>query len=71
MPIIVGDQSYDACRALGVALAKLVAGTNTVIVASSDLSHYHTYDEAMKLDHKTLKAIQEYDYFDVSRNLGL
>jgi len=46
-------------------------GTNTVIVASSDLSHYHTYDEAMKLDHKTLKAIQEYDYFDVSRNLGL
>ena len=45
------------------------AGTNTLIVASSDLSHYHTYDEAVKLDHKTLKAIEEYDYFDLSRNL--
>src|ERR1035437_9561599 len=56
VPVIVGDQSYDACRALGVALAKLVAGTNTLIVASSDLSHYHTYDEAVRLDHKTLKA---------------
>jgi AmmeMemoRadiSam system protein B/AmmeMemoRadiSam system protein A len=71
VPVIMGDQSYDACRALGVALAKLVAGTNTLIVASSDLSHYHTYDEAVRLDHKTLKAIEEYDYFDLSRNLDL
>jgi AmmeMemoRadiSam system protein B/AmmeMemoRadiSam system protein A len=71
VPVIMGDQSYENCRALGVALAKLVAGTNTLIVASSDLSHYHTYDEAVRLDHKTLKAIQEYDYFDLSRNLEL
>ena len=71
VPVIMGDQSYDACRALGVALAKLVAGTNTLIVASSDLSHYHTYDEAVRIDHKTLKAIGEYDYFDLSRNLDL
>ncbi len=69
VPVIMGDQSYEACRALGVALAKLVQGTNTLIVASSDLSHYHTYDEAASLDHKTLKAIGEYDYFDLSRNL--
>ena len=71
VPVIMGDQSYDACRALGVALAKLVAGTNTLIVASSDLSHYHKYDEAVRIDHKTLKAIGEYDYFDLSRNLDL
>jgi len=32
-----------------VALAKLVQGSNTLIVASSDLSHYHTYDEAVGL----------------------
>jgi AmmeMemoRadiSam system protein B/AmmeMemoRadiSam system protein A len=69
VPVIVGDQSYDACRSLGVALAKLVAGTNTLIVASSDLSHFHTYDQAEREDHKTLQAIAEYDYFDLSRNL--
>jgi AmmeMemoRadiSam system protein B/AmmeMemoRadiSam system protein A len=69
VPVIVGDQSYDNCRALGVALAKLVAGTNTLILASSDLSHYHTYDQAVAEDHKTLKAIEEYDYFDLARNL--
>jgi len=71
VPVIMGDQSYDSCRALGVALAKLVQGTNTLIVASSDLSHYHRYDDAAKLDRKTLKAIEEYDYFDLSRNLEL
>ena len=69
VPIIMGEQSYDACRTLGAALAKLAQGTNTLILASSDLSHYHTYDQASKLDHKTLQAIEEYDYFDLSRNL--
>ena len=68
VPIIMGDQSYDACRALGVALAKLVKGTNTLIVASSDLSHYHPYDEAVKIDHKTLRAIEEFDYLSMARN---
>ncbi|MGA2329552.1 MAG: AmmeMemoRadiSam system protein B [Bryobacteraceae bacterium] len=68
VPIIMGDQSYDACRALGVALAKLIQGSDTLIVASSDLSHFHPYDEAVKIDHKTLKAIQEWDYLSMSRN---
>jgi hypothetical protein len=71
VPVVMGNQDYDACRALGVALAKLAQGTNTLIVASSDLSHYHTYDEAVRLDHKTLSAVADYDYFDLSRNLDL
>ena len=69
-PIIMGDQSYDTCRALGVALAKLIQGSDTLIVASSDLSHFHTYDEAVKLDRKTLNAIQEWDYLSMSRNFA-
>jgi len=68
VPIVMGDQSYELCRAVGVAVAKLVAGTNTLIIASSDLSHFHTYDEDVKLDHKTLKAIEEWDYLSMSRN---
>ena len=68
VPIVMGDQSYENCRALGLALAKLVQGTNTLIVVSSDLSHYHPYDEAVKIDHKTLKAIEEWDYLSMARN---
>jgi MEMO1 family protein len=67
VPIIMGDQGYDASRALGVALAKLI-GPETLIVASSDLSHFHPYEEAVKLDHKTLKAVEEWDYLSMSRN---
>jgi AmmeMemoRadiSam system protein B/AmmeMemoRadiSam system protein A len=70
VPVVMGDQSYESSRALGVALAKLIQGNNkdTLIVASSDLSHYHPYDEAVKVDHKTLGALQAWDYFSMSRN---
>jgi hypothetical protein len=72
VPIVMGDQSYENSRALGVALAKLIQGSphgeSTLIVASSDLSHYHPYNEAVKIDHKTLHALEAWDYFSMSRN---
>jgi len=69
--IVMGDQSYESSRALGVALAKLINGGDTLIVASSDLSHYHPYDEAVQIDHKTLAALQDWDYFSMSRNFAI
>lgn len=68
VPIVMGEQSYEASRALGVALAELVRGTDTLIVASSDLSHYHPYEQAVALDGKTLNAIGEWDYLTLSEN---
>ncbi|MGB8011625.1 MAG: AmmeMemoRadiSam system protein B [Terriglobales bacterium] len=70
VPVVMGEQSYENSRALGVALAKLIQSSDkeTLIVASSDLSHYHPYDDAVKIDHKTLKALQAWDYFSMSRN---
>jgi AmmeMemoRadiSam system protein B/AmmeMemoRadiSam system protein A len=82
VPIVMGDQSYEASRALGVALAKLIQRESnsqgdkasqqtvgaTLIVASSDLSHYHPYGDAERIDHKTLDALQSWDYFSMSRN---
>src|SRR5208337_4073129 len=45
-----------------------IHGQDTLIVASSDLSHYHPYDDAVKIDHKTLNALQGWDYFSLSNN---
>ncbi len=78
VPIVMGSQDYDACRALGVSLAKLLgtkkpgapSPANTLIVVSSDLSHYHPYDEAVRIDHQTLKAIEEWDYLSLWRNFA-
>jgi AmmeMemoRadiSam system protein B/AmmeMemoRadiSam system protein A len=68
VPIVMGDQSYEASRALGISLAESIRGTDTLIVVSSDLSHYHSYDDAYALDHKTLNAISEWDYLTLSKN---
>jgi AmmeMemoRadiSam system protein B/AmmeMemoRadiSam system protein A len=69
VPIIMGDQSYESSRALGVALAKMLRNDHdTLVLASSDLSHYHTYDEAETIDHKTLHALEAWDYLSMSRN---
>jgi MEMO1 family protein len=76
VPVVMGEQDYGTSRALGVSLAKLIEkeGTtangdfNTLVLASSDMSHYHPYDEAETIDHKTLKAIEEWDYFNMSGN---
>ncbi len=70
VPIIMGDQQYETCRALGIALADLIKDDKTVIIASSDLSHFHPYDEAVKLDEKVLTAVREWDYINLSRNLS-
>jgi AmmeMemoRadiSam system protein B/AmmeMemoRadiSam system protein A len=72
VPIVMGDQSYESSRALAVALAKMIQaeknGGDTLILASSDLSHYHPYDEAETIDHKTLHALAGWDYYSMSRN---
>jgi AmmeMemoRadiSam system protein B/AmmeMemoRadiSam system protein A len=74
VPIVMGDQNYEIERALGVSLARLLqqrtpsSPSDTLIVASSDLSHYHPYDDAVSLDHKTLKAIEDWDYLSLSQN---
>jgi len=71
VPIVMGDQSYQGCRALGVALAGLIsADHDTLIVASSDLSHFHTHNEAVRMDHKALNALEAWDYLSMTRNFG-
>jgi AmmeMemoRadiSam system protein B/AmmeMemoRadiSam system protein A len=70
VPIIMGEQSYDICRTLGRALAQVITDEKTIIVASSDLSHFHPYNDAAKKDQGLLQAVQEWDYFNLSRNLN-
>ncbi|MBN1407406.1 MAG: AmmeMemoRadiSam system protein B [Calditrichaceae bacterium] len=69
VPIVMGDQEYETCRALGLALADLIKDDKTLIVASSDLSHFHKYDEAKQLDSKVINSVLEWDYFNLHRNL--
>jgi len=58
---VVGAPDLDLCRRFGDALAKALAGRRALIVASSDLSHYPAYDDAVRVDHATLAAIAAFD----------
>jgi AmmeMemoRadiSam system protein B len=60
-PIIMGDPSPAACRELGQAVADMVGERKALLVASTDLSHYHPYDDAKRLDERTLEYILDFD----------
>jgi AmmeMemoRadiSam system protein B/AmmeMemoRadiSam system protein A len=55
VPILVGEARADAVERV---LAELWGGPETLIVISSDLSHFHPYDAARKLDLGTSQAIE-------------
>jgi len=48
--VTMGSQSRAACDALADALCEHVDAARSLLVASSDLSHFHPYDEAVALD---------------------
>jgi hypothetical protein len=50
LPVVMGDQRRPYCTHLGERLAAVLAGSRALLVASSDLSHYHGYDAANDLD---------------------
>lgn len=61
LPIIVGEPNLEMCSKFGKALAGIIKDKKSLVVASSDLSHYPSFDDAVKVDYKTLKAIVSMD----------
>lgn len=55
VPLVVGDA--DPAEVAQV-LERVWGGDETVIVISSDLSHYHDYATAQRMDRKTSQAIE-------------
>lgn len=61
VPIIIGWPSPENCRALAEALVQSLEGRNVLLIASSDLSHYPTYDDAVEVDRAILAAVETMD----------
>lgn len=58
---VIGQPDVKLCEKFGNKIAELAANRNFLIVASTDLSHYPSYQDARQADHKTLKAITSMD----------
>jgi AmmeMemoRadiSam system protein B len=61
VPILMGSQSRGEVRALARALTTVLPGRQALLVASSDLSHYHTAREANALDALVVEDVQRLD----------
>jgi len=62
VPIIFGQFSYESCQVLGDSLGKLLKDKhNYLIVASTDMSHYHPYEEASIIDAGTITKLKKFD----------
>lgn len=66
VPIIMGSQRESMCRLLAGRISKAVSraragGKRVLLVASTDLSHFHDYDTAVALDSIVMDRIRAFD----------
>lgn len=71
VPIVMGSQDWSACTALGHSLRETCDAVRTLVVASSDLSHFYPYEEAVRRDTEFCESLAALDpalLFDAVRS---
>jgi AmmeMemoRadiSam system protein B len=69
VPLVMGDQSRQACELLAECIYQSIRNQNVLVVASSDLSHFHSYDKAIKIDQLLLSHVKNMDEQSLLRDL--
>ncbi len=70
VPLVMGDQSAETCRELADVISRVAKDRPILIVASSDLSHFHDYKKASQLDGGIIRYIQDDDVEGLLDNLA-
>ena len=68
LPVILGDQRRNYMIELAERLAEII-NNNTLVVASSDLSHFYNKDKADLLDKIVENKINKFDYEGLQNDL--
>lgn len=68
LPVVMGDQNKMFIEALAERLAEII-NDDILVVASSDLSHYHTQVEANKQDSKIEESINSFNHAQLQEDL--
>jgi AmmeMemoRadiSam system protein B len=61
VPLVMGHQTRETATALAGALASVLRGRRALLVASTDLSHYHDAATATRLDAVVLDHVARFD----------
>jgi len=67
LPVMIRNQSPQIAERLGKALGKVVKNRSTLLVASTDLSHYYSETEANRFDAEMLRRIKDFSPENVLR----
>jgi AmmeMemoRadiSam system protein B/AmmeMemoRadiSam system protein A len=59
--IVMGSQDLNTCEVLKDAILKAAKGKKVLVIASSDLSHYHNQEGAEKLDNLVIEAVEKFE----------
>ncbi|MEW6375687.1 MAG: AmmeMemoRadiSam system protein B [Thermodesulfobacteriota bacterium] len=70
IPIVMEPYwSWETCQSLASTIADTVKGKNILLIASSDLSHFHSYEKAVELDKVVLNHIERFNPEGLNRDL--
>ena len=70
VPIVMEPYwTWESCGNLARAIAETVRGKKVLLVASTDLSHFHSYEKAVELDRIVLDRIDQFDPEGLNRDL--
>ena len=70
VPFMLENQSYSTVQALSQALNKALPAQDVLMVASTDLSHFYTYDQAVNLDKRAMADIGRFDAEAFDRDIA-
>jgi MEMO1 family protein len=71
VPLVMGEQDPPTCEGLAQALIRLVGDDRkTLIVASTDLSHFHAEATARRLDGEFRRHLENYDPRGLARSMA-
>ena len=70
IPIVMEPYwSWETCQSVASAIAETVKGKRVLLVASTDLSHFYTYNIAVEMDKIFLNHIERFDVEGLNRDL--
>ena len=70
VPLIFGYQSLENCEVMASAIIRSIGKKRVLLIASTDLSHYHTYEVSSTMDAVAIDAISKGDVNALAEKLS-
>jgi AmmeMemoRadiSam system protein B len=70
VPILMGQQDFESCVKLATTLVGVLKNTKeALVIASTDLSHFHPYGRAKALDHQFIEQVRRFAPHALAKDL--